>query len=86
MTQYWSKYFVYFNNNSYEIKAWSNVVAILVLYKSGNNTTIDRQLIKRAIVTLLLGHKKKEISRAQDLHFFLAHGLQMIWNVNLFFN
>jgi len=41
------------------MEAWSNVVAILVLYKSGNNTTIDRQLIKHAIVTLLLGNKKK---------------------------
>lgn len=50
------------------MEAWSNVVAILVLYKSGHSTVIYRQLIKHPIVSLLLGHKK--ISGARDLYFF----------------
>jgi hypothetical protein len=52
------------------MKARSNAVAITVLYKSRNSTIIYRKLIKHTIVSLLLGHKEKEISGAQDLHFF----------------
>jgi hypothetical protein len=68
------------------MEARSNVVAILVLYKSGISTIIYRQLIKHPTVSLLLGHKKKKSLEHKIYIFFLAHGLHMIWNVNLFSN
>jgi hypothetical protein len=55
------------------MEAWSNVVVILVLYKSGSNTTIDRQLIKHANVILLLGHKKNKSLEHKIYIFFFWH-------------